>query len=60
VEDCAGVGRFFSAPQGLFDLAATLGAPTSLSAIGMNESDLDKAAEIATAEPVLQPSPRHS
>jgi hypothetical protein len=40
------------AGAGLFDLASSLGAPTSLKSIGMSESDLDKAAEIATAVPI--------
>ena len=48
VDDAAG---------GLFDLAHKLGAPTSLKAIGMSESDLDKAAEIATAVPYWNPRP---
>lgn len=42
---------------GLFDLAHRLGAPTSLKAIGMSESDLDKAAEIATSAPYWNPRP---
>src|SRR5258705_5921591 len=46
-----------SAATGLFDLARSLGAPTSLKAIGMSESDLDKAAEIATSAPYWNPRP---
>ena len=46
-----------AAAAGLFDLAKSLGAPTSLKAIGMSESDLDKAAEIATAAPYWNPRP---
>ena len=42
---------------GLFDLAFNLGAPTSLKEIGMSESDLDKAAEIATSAPYWNPRP---
>src|SRR5271154_2893734 len=34
-----------SAAQGLYDLAASLGAPTSLSALGLQASNLDKAAD---------------
>ncbi len=44
-----------NAGAGLFDLARSLGAPTSLEAIGMSESDLDKAAEIATSAPYWNP-----
>src|SRR6202008_369912 len=40
-----GVG---DAGAGLFDLAQSLGAPTSLREIGMSQPDLDAAAEIAT------------
>jgi len=43
--------------KGLFDLAQKLGAPTSLKSIGMAESDLDKAAEIATSAPYWNPRP---
>ena len=39
----------------LYDLAARLGAPTSLKAIGMAESDLDRAADIALANPYWNP-----
>jgi maleylacetate reductase len=42
---------------GLFDLARRLGAPTSLKTIGMSESDLDRAAELATASPYWNPRP---
>src|SRR5882672_2044694 len=45
------------AGTGLFDLAESLGAPTSLKAIGMSESDLDQAAEIATSAPYWNPRP---
>jgi len=46
-----------AAGSGLFDLAESLGAPTSLKAIGMSEADLDKAAEIATSAPYWNPRP---
>jgi maleylacetate reductase len=46
-----------AAGAGLFDMIASLGAPTSLKAIGMAESDLDKAAEIATSAPYWNPRP---
>jgi alcohol dehydrogenase class IV len=45
------------AGAGLFDLARSLGAPTSLKAIGMSESDLDKAAEIAMSATYWNPRP---
>jgi maleylacetate reductase len=44
-----------SAAQGLFDLAKLLGAPVSLQAIGLEESDLDKAADIASQNPYYNP-----
>ena len=44
-----------SAAQGLFDLAKSLGAPTSLGEIGMREADLDRAAELATLSPYWNP-----
>jgi maleylacetate reductase len=46
-----------NAPQGLFDLAKSLGAPTSLREIGMSESSLDRAAELATTLPYWNPRP---
>jgi maleylacetate reductase len=46
-----------SAAQGLFDLAASLGAPTSLAALGLKASDLDKAADIAVQNPYYNPRP---
>jgi maleylacetate reductase len=45
-----------SAAQGLYDLAQKLGAPLALKDIGMPESGLDKAADIAVANPY--PNPR--
>jgi maleylacetate reductase len=45
------------AGSGLFDLAVYLGAPTSLKAIGMSESDLDKAADVAASAPYWNPRP---
>ena len=45
------------APGGLFDLAVAVGAKTALKDIGMAESGLDKAAEIATMSPYYNPSP---
>jgi maleylacetate reductase len=45
-----------SAAQGLYDLAQKLGAPLALKDIGMPEAGLDKAADIAVANPY--PNPR--
>lgn len=42
---------------GIHDLAAELGAPLSLAAIGMAEDGLDRAAEMATAAPYANPAP---
>jgi alcohol dehydrogenase class IV len=44
------------AAQGLYDLAQTVGAPLSLREIGMPESGLDRAADLAAANPY--PNPR--
>jgi len=46
-----------SAAQGLYDLASSLGAPTSLAALGLKASDLDKAADIAVQNPYYNPRP---
>jgi maleylacetate reductase len=46
-----------SAAQGLFDLAASLGAPPSLAALGLKAEDLDKAADIAVQNPYYNPRP---
>jgi maleylacetate reductase len=46
-----------SAAQGLFDLATSLGAPVALRAIGLKETDLDKAADIASQNPYYNPRP---
>ena len=43
------------APSGLFDLAARLGAPTTLEAIGMPRDGLDRAARLATENPYANP-----
>lgn len=45
------------APQGLFDLASAAGAPTALRDIGMPEDGLDRAAELALANPYWNPRP---
>ncbi len=44
------------APQGLFDLARRLGAPTSLAALGLKDTDLDHAADLAVANPYANPA----
>jgi alcohol dehydrogenase class IV len=44
-----------SAAEGLFDLAASLGAPTSLAALGMKAGDLDRAADMAVQNPYYNP-----
>jgi maleylacetate reductase len=45
------------APQAIYDLAKRCGAPLALKAIGMKESDLDKAADIAVSSPYWNPRP---
>jgi maleylacetate reductase len=45
------------AATGLRELAKKLGAPLSLQEIGIEEADLDKAAEIATDSPLSNPEP---
>ncbi|KMO35718.1 maleylacetate reductase [Methylobacterium aquaticum] len=44
-------------PQGLHDLAASLGVPTALKTIGMPEAGLDRAAEAAVANSYWNPRP---
>ncbi|KQK61044.1 Maleylacetate reductase [Pseudomonas aeruginosa] len=46
-----------NAAQGLYDLAAKHGAPTSLAQIGMHEGDVPRAVEIACASPYWNPRP---
>lgn len=46
-----------SAAEGLYDLAHTQGAPCALRDIGMREADLDRAAELAAANPYWNPKP---
>jgi alcohol dehydrogenase class IV len=45
------------AAQGLFDLAVRIGAPRSLAAIGMPESGLDHATDLAVTNPYWNPRP---
>lgn len=44
-------------PRGLYDLARSLGAPTALKDIGMVEAGLDRAADLAVANPYWNPRP---
>ncbi|MGH9646251.1 MAG: maleylacetate reductase, partial [Bryobacteraceae bacterium] len=46
-----------SAPAGLYDLAHAQGVPCALRDIGMREADLDRAAELAAANPYWNPRP---
>jgi maleylacetate reductase len=45
------------AATGLYDLAQRLGAPLALSAIGMKETDLERAVTLAAARPYPNPRP---
>lgn len=45
------------AAHGLFDLARSLGTPTSLREIGMPEAGLDRATDLAVASPYWNPRP---
>ena len=45
------------AAQGLYDLEVNLGTPRSLKEIGMPESGLDQAADLAAANPYANPVP---
>jgi alcohol dehydrogenase class IV len=45
------------APQGLYDLAQSLGAPLALKDLGMPEAGLDRAADLAVANPYWNPRP---
>ncbi|KVQ49004.1 maleylacetate reductase [Burkholderia cepacia] len=45
------------AARGLYALALDNGAPVSLKAIGMQEADLDRAADLAVANPYWNPRP---
>jgi len=45
------------AAAGLYALAASMGAPTSLGQIGMKENDLDRAADLAVESPYYNPRP---
>ena len=45
------------APRGIFDLAGQVGAPRGLKELGMPESGIDKATDIALANPYWNPRP---
>jgi alcohol dehydrogenase class IV len=45
------------ASGGLFDLASSLGAPTSLAALGLTQSNIEDAAVAAVATPYPNPRP---
>ena len=51
------LGGGSSAAAGLYDLAKNNGAPVALKDIGMKESDLDRAADIAVSNPYWNPRP---
>jgi len=51
------LGASASAAAGLFDLARDNGAPVALRDIGMQERDLDRAAELAVSNPYWNPRP---
>ena len=46
-----------SAAEGLFDLAASLGAAVSLKSLGMRREQLDQAADLAIQNPYYNPRP---
>ena len=45
------------APRGLYDLAKSLGAPLSLAQLGMPKDGVDRAVELALANPYWNPAP---
>ena len=45
------------AAEGLFDFANSIGSPTSLAALGMNEKDLEEAARMVVDPPPWNPRP---
>lgn len=54
---CRALGGVSDAAGGLYDLAASLGAPTRLEQIGLREQDLPRAVEIACSSPYWNPRP---
>jgi maleylacetate reductase len=57
MERIAGALGASSAPRAVFDLARRCGAPLALKDIGMNESDLDRACELALQNQYPNPQP---
>ena len=57
IADALPVGKAAEVPGALYDLAVLLGAHVALRDIGLKESDLDEAAEIACASPYPNPRP---
>ena len=45
------------APQGMWDLAKSLGAPTTLAELGMPREGLERALQLALANPYWNPAP---
>lgn len=58
-KELAPVAEIFggSAGGGLYDFAASISAPQALRELGMRESDLDKAADLASKNPYWNPRP---
>lgn len=55
---CRALGREnVSAGRALYDFAESLGAPLSLKSLGLTEGDLERATEIALANPYWNPRP---
>ena len=57
VSRALGLGAGLDVARGLYELVKSIGAPLALKDIGMLESDLDRAAEIATQNPYFNPRP---
>lgn len=57
VSRAMGLKAAWDAGPGLYDLAKSLGAPVALKDIGLRETDLDRAAEVATTNPYFNPRP---
>jgi maleylacetate reductase len=57
VAEALGVKEKGTAAQGLYDLAAAVGAPVALKDIGMPADGLERAAELATQNPYANPRP---
>lgn len=52
-----GLAATSSAARGLYDLAASLGAPLSLQALGLKAEDLERVADLALQNPIYNPRP---